>query len=98
MLPSPGKREIQARLIDASDGITEWAGGFVVAGEAADPARAINQLVGLIGDPIATRISRLLNQDHEEGQVAEDAQSLVNQARQFTEQNSRDRSLAAEEL
>ncbi len=95
---SPGKWEIQARLIDANDGNTEWAGGFVVAGDAADPARVIDQLVGLIGDPLAARISGLLNQDKAEGPSAEEVQSLINQARHFTEQNSRDRSLAAEEL
>jgi DNA-binding winged helix-turn-helix (wHTH) protein/TolB-like protein/tetratricopeptide (TPR) repeat protein len=98
LLPSPGKWEIQARLIDVGDGNTEWAGGFVAAGDAADPARAINQLVGLVGDPLAARISGLLNEDTAAGPSADEVQSLVNQARQFTEQNARDRSLAAEEL
>lgn len=93
-----GKWDIAARLIDAREGTTEWAGDFVVTGDAADPARVISQLVGLVGDPIATRISGLLNQDREDGPAAAQVQALINQARQFTEQNARDRSLAAEEL
>jgi len=98
LLSEAGNWEIEARLIDTRDGNTAWAGGFTVAGEDANPARTMKQLVGLIGDPIAVRISGILNRDEETGPAAEAVQSLISQARQFTDQNARDRSLAAEEL